>query len=91
MAGKPAPIFCDPIGENGLHFLSIPSDAKVGVGYVLARLTAGDYPGLIPYNQPVDTVVVGTVLAVTEIQASSDRYRKIGDLSTRSLAGSSHC
>jgi uncharacterized protein len=79
VAGKPAPIFCDLIGENGLHFLPVPSEAAVGAGYVPARLTAGDYPGLVPYNQPVDTVAVGTLLAVTEVQAGSERYRKIAD------------
>jgi uncharacterized protein len=79
VAGKPAPVFCDLIGENGLHFLSVPSDAVVRAGYVPARLTAGDYPGLVPYNQPVDTVAVGTLLAVTEVQAGSERYRKIAD------------
>ena len=79
VAGKPAPVFCDLIGENGLHFLSIPADAAVGAGYVPARLTAGDYPGLVPYNQPVDTVAVGTLLAVTEVQPGSDRYRNIGN------------
>jgi uncharacterized protein len=78
VAGKPAPVFSDLIGENGLHFLAIPSDAAAA-GYVPARLTAGDYPGLIPYNQPVDTVAVGTLLAVTEVQPDSDRYRKIAD------------
>jgi uncharacterized protein len=79
VAGKPAPVFCDLIGENGLHFLSIPADAAVGAGYVPARITAGDYPGLVPYNQPVDTVAVGTLLAVTEVQPGSDRYRNIGN------------
>jgi len=77
VAGKPAPAFCDLIGENGLHFLSIPSDAAAGAGYTPARLTAGDYPGLVPYNQPVDTVAVGTLLAVNEIPAGSDRYRNL--------------
>jgi uncharacterized protein len=79
VVGKPAPVFCDLIGENGLHFLSIPSDAAVGAGYVPARLTASDYPGLIPYNQPVDTVAVGTLLAATEAQAGSDRYRNVAN------------
>lgn len=44
-----------------------------------ARLTAADYPGLVPYNQPVDTVAVGTLLAVTEVQAGSDRYRNLAN------------
>ncbi len=50
VAGKPAPVFCDLIGENGLHFLPIPSNAVAGAGYAPARLTAADYPGLVPYN-----------------------------------------
>jgi uncharacterized protein len=79
VAGKPAPVFCDLIGENGLHFLSIPPGAGVSAGYVPARLTAGDYPGLVPYNQPVDTVAVSTLLAVAEVQAGSDRYRSIAN------------
>jgi TRAP-type uncharacterized transport system substrate-binding protein len=79
VAGKPAPVFCDLIGENGLHFLPIPSNAVVGAGYAPARLTAGNYPGLVPYNQPVDTVAVATLLAVTEIQAGSDRYRNLAN------------
>lgn len=49
----------------------------MNTGYVPARLTAADYPGLIPYNQPVDTVAVGTVLAVTNLQAGSERYRDV--------------
>ena len=87
VAGKPAPVFCDLIGENGLHFLPVPSEAAVGAGYVPARLTAGDYPGLVPYNQPVDTVAVGTLLAVTEFQAGSERYRKIADFADAFFGG----
>ena len=79
VAGKPAPVFCDLIGENGLHFLAIPSPAVVGAGYVPARLTARDYPGLVQYNEPIDTVAVGSLLAVTEVQAGSERYRNIAN------------
>ena len=77
VAGNPAPVFCDLIGENGLHFLPIPSAAAVSAGNVPARLTAGDYPGLVPYNQPVDTVAVRILLVVSEVQAGSDRYRNL--------------
>jgi uncharacterized protein len=79
VSGKPAPAFSDLIGENGLHFLSIPSAAATEEGYLPARLTAGDYPGLVPYNEPVDTVAVGTLLGVTEVQAGSNRYRNIAN------------
>jgi TRAP transporter TAXI family solute receptor len=79
VAGKPAPLFCDLVGESGLHFLSIPLEPAVNAGYVPARLTAADYPGLIPYNQPVDTVAVSTVLAVTNLQAGSERYHDVAN------------
>jgi TRAP-type uncharacterized transport system substrate-binding protein len=36
VAGKPAPVFCDLIGENGLHFLPIPSNVVIGAGYAPA-------------------------------------------------------
>jgi uncharacterized protein len=77
VAGKPAPIFSDLISANGLHFLSIPLDQAVTAAYVPARLTADDYPALINYNQPVDTVAVGAVLAVANLQPDSDRYRNV--------------
>ena len=77
VAGKPAPIFCELIGENELHFLSVPLNAAVNAGYLPARLSAGDYPSLIPFNQPIETIAVGTVLAVANLQAGSDRYRNV--------------
>jgi uncharacterized protein len=77
VAGKPAPIFRDLIGENSLHFLAIPLNPAVTAAYAPARLTADDYPALIQYNQPVDTVAVGAVLAVANLQPDSDRYRNV--------------
>ena len=41
------------------------------------RLTADDYPGLVAYNQPVDTVAVGAVLAAANLQPLSERYRNV--------------
>jgi TRAP-type uncharacterized transport system substrate-binding protein len=79
VAGKPAPLFCELIGENGLHFLSIPLDPAANAGYLPARLTAADYPGLIPFNQPIDTFAVGTVLAVANLPAGSERYRNVSN------------
>ena len=77
VAGKPAPIFRDLIGENNLHFLAIPLNPAVTAVYVPARLTADDYPALIQYNQPIDTIAVGAVLAVANLQPDSDRYRNV--------------
>jgi len=77
VAGKPAPLFHDLIGEDDLHFLAVPLEPTVTADYVPSRLTAADYPGLVPYNQPVDTVAVGAVLAVADLQAGSERYRNV--------------
>jgi uncharacterized protein len=77
VAGKPAPIFHDLIGENGLHFLSIPLNQAVTAAYVPARLTADDYPALIDAGHPIDTIAVGAVLAVANLQPASDRYRNV--------------
>jgi TRAP-type uncharacterized transport system substrate-binding protein len=79
VAGKPAPLFCDLIGENGLHFLPIALDPAVSAGYVSARLTAADYPGMVPYNHPIDTVAVGSLLAVNNLTAGSERYRYVAN------------
>jgi hypothetical protein len=51
-AGKPAPLFSELIGEDGL-FLAIPQDLEAIDSCVAARLTAANFPGLVPYNQPV--------------------------------------
>jgi len=79
VTGKPAPLFCELIGESGLHFLAIPIDPAVTAAYIPARFTAEDYPGLVPYNQPVDTVAVSTVLAVANLQVGSERYRNVAN------------
>jgi hypothetical protein len=34
---------------------------------------------MIPYNQPIDTVAVGTVLAVNNLPAGSERYRNVAN------------
>ncbi len=77
VAGKPAPLFSDLISANGLHFLAIPLDPAVTAAYVPARLTADDYPALVSYDKPVDTVAVGAVLAVANLQPDSERYRNV--------------
>jgi uncharacterized protein len=77
VAGKPAPLFHNVTGEDGLHFLAIPLNPPVTAAYVPTRLTVQDYPGLVPWDQPVDTVAVGAVLAAANLQVGSDRYRNV--------------
>jgi len=77
VAGKPAPIFRSLNGNDGLHFLPIPLNPAVTAAYVPTRLTAADYPGLVPNEQPVDTVAVGAVLLAANLQQGTDRYRNL--------------
>ena len=77
VAGKPAPLFRDISGEDSLHFLAIPLKPAVTAAYVPTRLTVQDYPGLVPWDQPVDTVAVGAVLAAANLQVGTDRYRNL--------------
>ncbi len=77
VAGKPAPLFVGLDGKDGLHLLSIPLNPAITAAFVPTRLTAQDYPGLVPPDQPVDTVAVGTVLAAANFPVLSDRYRNL--------------
>lgn len=79
VAGKPAPIFRNLTGNDGLHFLAIPLNPAVTAVYVPTRLTAADYPGLVPNDQPVDTVAVGAVLLAANLQQGSERYRNLAN------------
>ncbi len=77
VAGKPAPLFVGLDGKDGLHFLSVPLNPAITATFVPTRLSAEDYPGLVPAEQPVDTVAVGTVLAAANLPVLSDRYRNM--------------
>lgn len=79
VAGKPAPFFRQLDGNEGVHLLAIPLDPKVIAAYVPTRLTAADYPNLVRQDQSVDTVAVGTVLAVANLQPLSKRYKNVAN------------
>jgi hypothetical protein len=57
----------------------LPFNPAVTTGYVPTRLTATDYPDLVPRDQAVDTVAVGTVLVVANLQQAPDRYRNVAN------------
>ena len=47
--------------------------------YVPTRLSAGDYPDLIPKNNSVDTIAVGNVLAVADLRQVTQRFRNVAN------------
>jgi len=79
VAGKPAPLFQGLDGKDGLHLLSIPLNPAITAAFIPTRLTAQDYPGLVPPGQPVDTVAVGTVLVAANFPVLSERYRNLAN------------
>jgi uncharacterized protein len=79
VAGKPAPLFQNLKGDEGLHFLAFPFSSAVTERYVPTRLTAMDYPGLVPQDRPVDTVAVGAVLVAANLQQAPERYRNVAN------------
>jgi TRAP transporter TAXI family solute receptor len=79
VAGKPAPVFRNLDGSDGLHFLSLPLSPAIASAYAPTRITNKDYPGLVTAEAPVDTVAVGMVLAAANLQSLSDRYRNVAN------------
>jgi TRAP-type uncharacterized transport system substrate-binding protein len=77
VAGKPAPIFRNLKDSDGFHFIAIPLNPAVTAAYVPTRLTASDYPGLVPQGQIIDTIAVGAVLAAANLQQGTERYRNL--------------
>lgn len=64
VAGKPASVFESARKEDGMHFLSMPLSPTLLETYLPSRLTAEDYPGMIPAGTEVRTLAVGAVMAV---------------------------
>jgi TRAP transporter TAXI family solute receptor len=79
VAGKPAPVFRNLDGSDGLHFLSLPLNPTIASAYAPTRITSKDYPGLVSAEGPIDTVAVGMVLTAANLQTLSDRYRNVAN------------
>jgi TRAP-type uncharacterized transport system substrate-binding protein len=79
VGGKPAPLL-RLADTGGLHLVPIPLTQDVVAAYVPSKLSATDYPGLVPRDAPVDTVAVATGLFVGPVAAESDDYRKLANV-----------
>jgi hypothetical protein len=76
--GKPIDFFARLPANSGLHFLSIPFSKTFADYYGLGELTNKDYPTLVPDGQPVDTIAVPAVLAVSNWPKGPDHNRRVG-------------
>lgn len=79
VVGKPAPFFAGLGGQNGLHLIGLPLRAEITAAYLPARISAEDYPGLLPAHTAVDTVAVGSVLIAANLAPDSERYRNVAN------------
>jgi TRAP transporter TAXI family solute receptor len=77
VTGKPARLFSGVGGNNGLHFLPVPMTPALLETYLPSSLGHADYPALVAEGDDVETVAVGSVMAVYAWPANSDRYRKV--------------
>jgi TRAP-type uncharacterized transport system substrate-binding protein len=79
VSGKPIPLFHDLREEDHLHLLALPFDETVNPAYLPARFTAADYPGLVPLDKSVETVAVGAVLVVANLQQATERDHSVAN------------
>jgi TRAP transporter TAXI family solute receptor len=76
VAGKPARLFSS-ISGGDLHFLPVPMNQALLQTYLPSQLTHADYPNLIADGSGVDTIAVGSVMAVYDWKPGSERYRRV--------------
>jgi TRAP transporter TAXI family solute receptor len=76
VVGKPAKLFSTLDAAQGLHFISVPINPTLLATYLPAQLSHEDYPSLVPDGATVDTVAVGAVMAIYNLPAESERYRR---------------
>jgi uncharacterized protein len=77
IAGKPSRLLSRLNLEDGLHLLPIPYSRDLGGDYLPAALTHDDYPDLVPLEETIDTIAIGTVLIAHNWPKNSDRYSRI--------------
>ncbi len=80
VSAKPAAIFRAIKPDEGLHLVPITLAPPVIEAYLPASLSADDYPGLVADGQPIDTIAVGTLLAVATLPAESERYKNVANM-----------
>ena len=76
VAGKPAKLFSGLGADTGLHFLPVPLAERLADTYLPAELDHDSYPALVA-DKPVDTIAVGSVMAVFAWSPRTERYARV--------------
>ena len=77
VAGRPVRAIAEFQTDGRFHLLPIPFEGEIAESYFPARLANADYPQLVDKEKPVDTLAVGSLLAVFNWPENSDRYNRV--------------
>lgn len=77
VAGRPVRAIAEFQSEGRFHLLPIPFEGEIAESYFPARFTNSDYPRLVDQDKAVDTLAVGSLLAVFNWPERSDRYNRV--------------
>ncbi len=77
VAGRPVRAIAEFQSEGRFHLLPIPFEGEIAETYFPARFSNADYPRLVDADKPVETLAVGSLLAVFNWQENSDRYNRV--------------
>jgi TRAP-type uncharacterized transport system substrate-binding protein len=77
VAPRPAPEIAQFEAEDRFHLVTVPYDDEVADGYLPAQFDMSDYPNLAEGGKPIETIAVGTVLAVLNRSQRTDSYKQM--------------
>ncbi len=77
VVGKPARLFTEIAPGDGLKLLPVPLPPRLLETYLPSKLTSDDYPDLVDPEAPVQTIGIGSVLAVYNWSPENWRYTKV--------------
>jgi TRAP transporter TAXI family solute receptor len=77
VAGRPVRAIAEFQTDGRFHLLPIPFEGEIAESYFPARLASSDYPQLVDQDKPVETLAVGSLLAVFNWPENSDRYNRV--------------
>jgi uncharacterized protein len=77
VAGRPVRAIAEFQTDGQFHLLPIPFEGEIAESYFPARFANSDYPQLVANDKPVETLAVGSLLAVFNWPENSDRYNRV--------------
>lgn len=77
VAGRPVRAIAEFQTDGRFHLLPIPFEGEIAESYFPARFANADYPQLVDQDKPVETLAVGSLLAVFNWPQNSDRFNRV--------------